>query len=75
MQPEEGGKKNVDAIALEDDVIADEESDSAEGDDGEELQAAAEQAWGERERHGAKVKELSAIGYGLSEGSRPIAGS
>jgi hypothetical protein len=37
MQPEEGREKNVDAVAFENDVIADEESDSAEGDDGEQL--------------------------------------
>jgi hypothetical protein len=48
MQMGEGGHEYIDAIAFEDEVIADEESDSAEGDNGEQLEASAEETRGER---------------------------
>jgi hypothetical protein len=37
VEMQERGEEYIDAIALEDDVIADEEGDSAEGDEGEQL--------------------------------------
>jgi hypothetical protein len=37
MQSQEGREKNIDAIALEDDVVADEESNPAQGNEGEKL--------------------------------------
>jgi len=64
MQPEEGGKKNVDAIALENDVIADEESDSAEGDEGKELQATTKEPRGQGERHARETRRDSWLWVG-----------
>jgi len=39
MEMQKGREKRVDAIALENDVIANEEGDSTEGDEGEQLEA------------------------------------
>ena len=62
MQSQKWRQEDVDPIPETNQVVRDEKSDPTERDSGEQLEAAAEQAWGEGQSHGAKVDELSAIG-------------
>jgi hypothetical protein len=48
MQPQERRQENVRPVAETNEIVANEEGDPAQGDDGEQLEASTEEAGGKR---------------------------
>jgi hypothetical protein len=76
MESQERREQDIEPIAKTNQVVPDEECDSAEGDEGEQLETSAQQAGREGERHGAKLERSrkpgqGGIGYRLSAIEEP----